>query len=310
MTKCNRCKVNLTDDKFKVKRCGNLQKICIECNAKNLIWKRSTNEVFQCPSCEYNAHDNGNLQRHINSVHLKQQNHQCPTCNSKFSQNIDLQRHINSVHLKIKVYLCDQCEYKTASQYSLPSHIKAVHLKEQHYVCEQCDSKFARNSHLQTHINSVHLKIKDYQCTQCEYKCSLNGNLQNHIKRCTGDVNCSAGEYKILKLLEKLNYEKDVDFLHNSSFWNIKDKGLLRWDFVINHTSDNPKVLEYDGRQHLVPVSFGGCSIEKARENFENSQRRDKIKNDYCKENNIPILRISYLDIDNMEPLISEFLVR
>jgi len=32
--KCNRCKVNLTIDKFKVKRCGNTMKQCIECNEK------------------------------------------------------------------------------------------------------------------------------------------------------------------------------------------------------------------------------------------------------------------------------------
>ena len=35
--KCNRCKVNLTIDKFKVKRCGNAMKQCIECNEKGTV---------------------------------------------------------------------------------------------------------------------------------------------------------------------------------------------------------------------------------------------------------------------------------
>ena len=112
-----------------------------------------------------------------------------------------------------------------------------------------------------------------------------------------------------MKLLEKLNYEKDIDFLHNTSYWNVRDKKLLRWDFVINHTSDNPLVLEFDGIQHFEPRSFGSHT-DDLNEKFISTQRRDKIKNEYCKENNIPILRISYLNIDNMEPLISEFLVR
>ena len=244
-------------------------KTCTECRNKK-----------SCTHCEYKCTSAGNLQNHIATTHLKQQNFQCPNCDSKFGLNSNL-----------KV------------------HIKNVHLKEQNYQCDQCKSKFSTQDYLQRHINTVHLKQKNFQCLTCAYKCGSKINLQKHIKICTGELKCPVGEYKILKLLEKLNYEKDIDFLHNTSYWNVRDKGLLRWDFVINHTSDNPQVLEYDGSQHFKPVSFGGCSVEKAQENFETSQRRDKIKNDYCKENNIPILRISYLDIDNIETLISGFLV-
>lgn len=32
--KCNRCHVKLSVDKFKQKRCGNRQKLCIDCNEK------------------------------------------------------------------------------------------------------------------------------------------------------------------------------------------------------------------------------------------------------------------------------------
>ena len=39
--KCNRCKMNLTIDKFKKKRDDTYQKRCIECNTKCTIYTRS-----------------------------------------------------------------------------------------------------------------------------------------------------------------------------------------------------------------------------------------------------------------------------
>ena len=41
-----------------------------------------------------------------------------------------------------------------------------------------------------------------------------------------------------------------------------------------------------------MPVRFGGISLERAKKNFKGVQERDKIKNNYCQNNNINSLRI------------------
>jgi hypothetical protein len=47
--------------------------------------------------------------------------------------------------------------------------------------------------------------------------------------------------------------------------------------------------IEYDGRQHFEPAEcFGG------EEGFIETQQNDLIKNNYCKKNNITLLRIRY----------------
>ena len=56
-----------------------------------------------------------------------------------------------------------------------------------------------------------------------------------------------------------------------------------------------------------MPVKFGG-SKEQAEQKHDDVKKRDKIKDDHCLANNIPILRISYLDLDNIEKLVKEFL--
>ena len=205
-------------------------------------------------------------------------------------------------------YQCDQCEYVSSTKRNINKHIKTVHLKLTPYSCGQCDAKFGQNGNLQRHINTVHLKEQNYACTECDAKFGQNGNLQTHIKICTGEFNGSAGEYAILNLLDELGQEKDVDFIYNSTHWNVKDKSLLRWDFILNHLHDNPMVIEFDGIAHFLPTRFGGISEEKAQENLITAQRRDKIKNDYCLEYNIPILRIPYWDFDKIESLVMNFI--
>ena len=61
---------------------------------------------------------------------------------------------------------------------------------------------------------------------------------------------------------------------------------LLTFDFYI--PSKN-LVIEYDGGQHFAPVSkFGG------QETFERTVMLDGIKNKFCQDNNIKMLRIPY----------------
>ena len=64
--------------------------------------------------------------------------------------------------------------------------------------------------------------------------------------------------------------------------------------------------IEYQGQQHYNPVNFGGCSDEVALKNFEDQQRRDKIKFQYCQNNKIKLLLILYTEFDNLSKIIKE----
>lgn len=76
------------------------------------------------------------------------------------------------------------------------------------------------------------------------------------------------------------------------------------FDFaIIDNNEKVTTLIEYDGRQHFEPISdFGG------EEGFKITQNNDSIKNKYCKNNNIPLLRIPYWDFDNIELILNNFL--
>jgi hypothetical protein len=64
-----------------------------------------------------------------------------------------------------------------------------------------------------------------------------------------------------------------------------------------------------DGRNPYIPV-HKIISPEIKQKNLEICQRNDKIKNEWAKANNIPLLRIPYWDYDRIEELIEAFILQ
>jgi len=93
----------------------------------------------------------------------------------------------------------------------------------------------------------------------------------------------SGYEIKMSKILNKYNY----NFVTQYTFENCKDKNVLPFDFAIFNNDDLLFLLEVDGRQHFEPVlAFGG------EKQFKNIKKKDKIREKFCKENNITLIRI------------------
>lgn len=100
----------------------------------------------------------------------------------------------------------------------------------------------------------------------------------------------SKGIYNIKKILNENNipYETEKTF----STCKFPDtNALARFDFFIN----NKFLLEYDGVQH-----YEDRDLNYFRDNLEKRQNHDEFKNQWCKENNIPLVRIPYAELDNL----------
>ena len=120
------------------------------------------------------------------------------------------------------------------------------------------------------------------------------------ITGCSGLV----GIHLVKKCLEEMR----IKYEHNASYI-VKDVKWLRWDFILYEGDEVKAFIEYDGKQHFKPSRFGGMTQEQAEENLITSQRRDKIKNDFCKDNNYPLLRIKYDQYGNIPQILTEFAV-
>lgn len=112
--------------------------------------------------------------------------------------------------------------------------------------------------------------------------------------RCRFCKNIYHGEIKIEKYLKNNN----IKYITQYKFDDCKFKRQLPFDFYL---PDFNILIEYDGVQHYkIKEHFGGY------EGFIDTKIRDTIKNIYCKDNNIKLIRISYLDFKNIEKILNK----
>lgn len=104
----------------------------------------------------------------------------------------------------------------------------------------------------------------------------------------------SKGERLVRQWLEKC----DIKYKYQEPFDDCRDVLPFPFDFYLPEFN---VCIEYDGKQHFEPIEYFG-----GQEAFEYTQKHDKIKNEYCKNNNIKLLRIPYFA--NVEEELNNFL--
>jgi hypothetical protein len=133
-----------------------------------------------------------------------------------------------------------------------------------------------------------------WKCQDCghSYFSSVAGRTKLNDSRGCPYCNESSLEKKIRKVLTKNN----ILFEKQKRFNDCRDKNTLPFDFYL---SEYNILCEAQGRQHLIGIDFFG-----GEEQLILQQRHDQIKRDYCKNNNIKLIEISYLDFKNIEKIL------
>lgn len=120
----------------------------------------------------------------------------------------------------------------------------------------------------------------------------------NFLRGCRCPVcNESKGEKRIAEVLQKMK----SDYKRQFSFNNCKNKRPLPFDFAIFTEGELVCLIEYDGIHHFKPVEKFGGEL-----NFNKRKINDKIKEDYCMENKIQLIRICYKNYYQIEDILEE----
>ena len=177
--------------------------------------------------------------------------------------------------------------------------------------CKECGNEKIRSKNIKSHDNyledlySVNCDIEvieEYQGANIAilHRCKIDGHewmaRPGNILSGKGCPRCqeSHGEREI----EQWLFEHNIEYISQKTFSGCKNKRLLPFDFYL------PKYdacIEYDGEQHFRSVDFFGGD-----DGLERRKHNDEIKNQYCKDNNIHLLRIPYFK--NIEEELNNFL--
>ena len=135
-------------------------------------------------------------------------------------------------------------------------------------------------------------KPMTYWKCQCSCGNIISVHRSHLVDRGQSSCGCknSIGELNINKILSDNNITYKSQYT-NSNLRTDKN-GYLRYDFAILQNDKVVRLIEFDGPQHNRQEYYFG--------NLQDIQHRDNLKNNYAKENNIPLVRIPYYKRDCM----------
>jgi len=191
--------------------------------------------------------------------------------------------------------------------------VKASHLIHSKSGCPKCNYIKSHNNQVKSKENfikdvfKIHgdkiILLDDYYNvkTKLNVKCNICNNTwlvsPNSLLNGHGCSCCkkSKGE----KIIEKYLIDNNVLYKKQYVIDGCKNKHNLYFDFAVFENNNLYFLIEFDGIQHFKPIKYFG-GIEK----FKYTKKTDKIKDDYCKNNNIKLIRIPYNKINNLKSLI------
>lgn len=268
-------------------------KVSIECPSHGIFEQTPKNHINSsgCPKCAYEF--KAKKQSKSNEQFIKELYH---VHGDKYEYS-----NVNYINNKTNIQI--HCKEHNFIFEIRPSHILRGH------GCSKCSKNYKiTTSEFVEKCNKIHNYKYDYSnvsyinnSTKVEIICPNHGNfIQQPLHHLNG-VECpkcktSKGENKVRMYL----LSKNIKFEEQKTFNNLlSNKGTkLKFDFYLNEENI---CIEYDGVQHFSSLSiFGG------EEEYIKRKYHDNLKDEYCKNNNIRLLRISYTDYNNIESILKQ----
>lgn len=192
----------------------------------------------------------------------------------------------------------------------LCNNIRSIRNDNIHQKCRSCAAKNRTDNRIIDDLTNrifgywkvlYKTNIPNYwhcKCLNCgTEKDVFRGNLTQGASKSCGCIN-SWGETQISFLLQKnnINYKKEY------TFPDLKTEkgGTPRFDFAIFKEDKLFCLIEYDGRQH----SNFDENWKMSFNDFKHLQNIDKLKEEYCKNHNITLIRLN--KNSNLEQIISD----
>lgn len=245
----------------------------------------------------------------------------CPICAKKISKPrityTELVERFEKIHNNIFDYSLVEETYTTmdkkvsiiCSEHGIFEQLPSNHLAGK--ICAKCKGRNKTSEDYINIVKNIHNNKYTYvdtiyinRSTKIKIGCSEHGTFEqtaeNHI-RGTGCPRCksSKGELEIIKYLDQYNitYTKEKCFENCIS----PNNNMLKFDFYLPYHN---LCIEYDGIQHFCPIGiFGGIN------GYKKVLIYDNIKNIFCLDNKITLLRIPYTEYNNISKILNKYLI-
>lgn len=286
----------------KPESCIRKPKVCKWCGTEYVRTDNWTSTLYCSEECKVNERKRKKAEREKKA--LEDRTKVCVTCGNKFIRNSPAQKYC-SKECSQEEKECMVCgkTFRTARS----SNIKTCSRKCGGAIRKATHGEYYKafsDIHRGMIVPTSMYKGSNYDmtawCVVCQKETTRKAGQFLDKNRVRGCEHCrktlSVGEDKI----ERWLIDNGIKYKKEYTFEDLKHEQLLRFDFgILNDEEELVALIEYDGIQHFKPrKQFGGVAF------LLEQQRSDEMKNNYAKDNNIRLLRISYKEKHTIEKVL------
>ena len=139
---------------------------------------------------------------------------------------------------------------------------------------------------------------KPHRYWTCLCECGRLTDVESSHLKNGHTISCGCVKSKGERDITKILIENNISFCSEVPFDDLKGygNGNLRFDFGIIKNGKVAYLIEFNGKQHYEKTG-GWCTNKE----FEIRQFNDKIKIEYCKANNIPLIIIPHTHLGKIK---------
>lgn len=253
--------------------CGNIFKVKLVKLINNYI------KNIECDECK-KKHKIGGI-KHSNAVYIKEFNN--------YGYEV-VDKNINKINPHLKILVKDKFGF--LGNVSLSSCRNHKHFAT--FDIKSNRENFVYNANLFLEKNEINTTCIDFIDNDkllficgCGEKMILSQKqFRSNKLRCD---NCTKRFSSLEIKLKNFFIDHNIEFKEQWKYIDCYDKLPLPFDFYLPKFNT---LIEADGEQHFK-LTFG------KEKDFEKTKKHDQIKNEYCKLNNIDLIRIPYYDFEN-----------
>ena len=238
-----------------------------------------------CPRCaNNNKYEIEDLYNKLRKIHKNKYDY--PYLKDEYKNNLSEITLLCEYHGEVKQNLSnhmnrgDECKECANKKYSLPE------------LKVELNNKF-NNKFKYPYLDKEYVDLSSIITIICPEHGSFKHNIYWHINSINGCIECSyknrfENGYKGEKIISHILNKNNIKYITQKSFEDCKFINKLYFDFYL---PEHNTCIEYDGKQHDNIVELWG-----GEKDFIKRKQRDNVKNEYCKNNNIILIRIKHDD--------------
>ena len=219
---------------------------------------------FSCVNCNMMFVSAGQLKRHTQNTHGKEEVLYCQVCPEKCHGKENLKLHLYKTHGIGELFRCEECNYESPMKASYIKHISEhIPQEDKKKKCPKCEKVFKTKTGLNMHLKQ-HFDESLFSCLTCDFKTPQKLNLIKHTASKHGqDVDgrmldmsfiCELCDFKCIAehmlknhVLRKHTQKAAMRFPCNQCSYATVEKAALDKHVRFKHTNERPFMCDTCG---------------------------------------------------------------